>query len=91
MSTVKKVTLAILGFLVSAAMAVTALFRYRAASADKKIHGMEIADAADTEKQEYKLQELAKIKLKLATIPGTSVKRSDAEVIAELKRKGLLK
>lgn len=91
MSTVKKVTLAVLGFLVSAAMAATALFRMRAARADKKVRSMEIADGANAATQQARLQELARIKKQLDAIPGKSQTRTDDEVVRELRRKGLLK
>lgn len=91
MSTVKKVTLALLGFVVSLAAGASALFRYRAASADKKIRGSEIADAAGAAKQQARLADLAMLKRRMEALPGKSVVRTQAEVDAELRRKGLLK
>jgi len=91
MSKFKKVTLAIFAFLVSAAMAATALFRLRASSADKKIRVMEIADGANAAVQQARLVELARIAKQLNTPSGTPVKRSEAEIVTELTRKGLLK
>jgi len=87
----EKVTLAVLAFLVSAAMAATALFRRRAASADKKIRVMEIADGANAANQQARLVELARIARQLDTPAGTPQNRSADEVIAELRRKSLLK
>lgn len=91
MSTLKKVALATLATLVSLAMAATALFRYRAAGADKKVRAMEIADGANAEKQQARLQELARVKQQIEALPGKSITRTDAEVTAELRRRGLLK
>jgi len=91
MSTVEKLTLAVLAFLVSAAMAATAIFRRRAASADKKIRVLEIADGANAAAQQARLVKLARIEIQLDTQAGTPQNRSADEVIAELRRKNLLK
>jgi len=91
MSTFKKMTLALLGFLVSLASIVSAVFRYRAASADKKIRVMEIADGANAATQQARLQELARIKAQLDAIPGVSVTRTQKQIDAQLRSRGLLK
>jgi hypothetical protein len=91
MSTAKKIGLWILGALAALAGIVSAIARGRAAAADKKIRTMEVADAKHAAEQQARLQQLADIKRQLETLPTTSPKRTQAQVDAELKRRGLLK
>ncbi len=83
--------LGLLLFLGSLAAYVTFAARRRAEKAQERITEEKVEDASGAERQRMNAGELARLKEEAARIPTQSPTRTQAEVDAELRRRGLVK